>query len=642
MQTKATRRKGIRVLAVVAGALALAAALLLILLRVAAPNPAARYAVLYAKGGQNLWLAVPEGVFPLRGSPSQGEAQRQVFTENGKYLYYGSGAVDGRGDVCLVGLRDAASRKEGGKPVAKGVLAWTVSTDGRYLSYVEEKGRVLRCYDAEMESTQELSPGVEAVYAAPGQDFFFFTKPESRQLAVFRCAAGRQPERITDAMEKTGFYANETHCELLYLRSTEGAGNALYMLGQSGAPVLIAENVETVLEEFYQIGGNLYFLKRGESAAVEPVTLEDPQAPGDEAMAEPQKPPSGPHGGILSGILEGIGQIIGGNTDTAYERQLAAYREKQERDKVRAAARKALEAFPAQGAALLDCYVYDGAGARKLATGVRAKAQMAARPSGRPALLFEKERLTAGESAQAVTLTELLMRYRAGGEKAVKEFILGLAGGDTQAAGLALAMMAGDGANEIPMGQAAGGGAGWQAVFLPDAEELLYLERDVEDGPFSLYTFALTEYGVSERRLAGTNAALLTPVPGGAYYFQQEPGAARGALYWYQGGKSTKLLGNAGAFFLSGKNAGALLALSDVKDGAGTLSAAVGAQLRTLNGGVKIDDIHAGGGQVCYLTQWREGAGTLCLQAFDSVSLKDVKKAKVLDTGVTEIIDIRR
>jgi len=633
MQTITMRRK--LILVIVAGALALAAALLLVLLRVAAPDPAARYAVLYAKGGGTLWLAVPEGVFPLRAERSV----QHLFTENGQYLYYDGAQEDSGRDVYLLRLRDAAARREGGKPVAKGVSDWTVSADGRYLSYVEQKGRALRCYDAQRETTQALTAGVEALYAAAGQDVFFFSKLEGGQSALFRCAPGQQPERLSDAALDARLCADGAQSILFYWR--DGGGSALYALAQTGAPVLIAEDVESALLDDYQLGGNLYFFKRGAGAAAAAIALDDPQAEADEVMQEPKRP--GRPGGLLPGILEGIEQIIGGGTQTAYERQLAAYKEKQERDKVRAAARAALEALPAGGAALLDCYVYDGAGVQKLAGGVRAngdfaKAQMAARPFGRPALLFEKERAVTAQGAQSVSLTELLMRYRAGGEKALNEYITELAGGDIEAAGLSLAVMTAAGPNEIPMGQAAGGGAGWQAAFLSNPEEMLYMERDVEGGPFSLYSFALTEYGVSERRLAGTNAVNLLPTPAGAYYFHQES-ASRGALYWYQGGKSAKILANAGAFFLSAKNAGdqpILLALSDIKDEAGTLSAAEGAQVRTLASGVKIDAVRAGAAQVCYLTQWRAGAGTLCLQALGG------KPAKTLDTGVTEIIDVRQ
>ena len=59
------------IIAAAAGALALAAGLVLLLARLGSPGAAPRYAVVYEKGSQNLFAALPQGSFPLRARGSQ-------------------------------------------------------------------------------------------------------------------------------------------------------------------------------------------------------------------------------------------------------------------------------------------------------------------------------------------------------------------------------------------------------------------------------------------------------------------------------------------------------------------------------------------------------------------------------------------
>jgi hypothetical protein len=190
------------VIAAAAGALTLAAGLVLLFTRCGNLGPAPRYAVVYEKGSRNLYAALPEGSFPLHAE----ESPRQAFA--GQYLYYDA-VTDAGTDIYLMNMRDARSRKEGGKAVAQGVRGeWAVSADGRHAAWVEARGSVLRRYDAQRETAEELASGVDALYAAPGQDVCFFTKEQGE---LFRCnlKLGQRPERMAGDVRDVRLFGGE-------------------------------------------------------------------------------------------------------------------------------------------------------------------------------------------------------------------------------------------------------------------------------------------------------------------------------------------------------------------------------------------------------------------------------------------------
>jgi len=386
--------------------------------------------------------------------------------------------------------------------------------------------------------------------------------------------------------------------------------------------VLVAQNPARVLYDSYALGGNLYFLKRGQDTAGA-LAIDDPHLESDAKLREPQRPV-----GSRRPVLSLIAGVLG--ADEAYRRDKAAYDKKVERDKVREAVQEALEGMP-PGDIPMDCYVYDGAGARLLAQGVREDRIALLRAAGRPAMLYERQRGGTQDDEDGggygISLEALVAAYRTGGVSAMRDTLYILAGSAGESAGYALAMMAPAGPSEVPMGPGFGGNAGWEAFFLPGRETMLYQERDVEGGLYSIYAYELTDYGLSERRVIDLGAQDVTPVTGGVYYRKRENDAKGSALYYCsQDGRTARAMQIAGAFFPAGE----LLLAFDGKD---TLHSVSGAQARPLDSGVRLEGLRMGDAHVCYLTQWEAGAGTLRLYELGRKNAA----AKTLDTGVTGI-----
>ena len=615
------------IIAAAAGALALTAGFVLLLTRWGNLAPAPKFAVIYEKGSQNLFVALPEGSFPLRAN----ESSRQVFA--GQYLYYDA-VTDNGTDIYLMDMRDSRSRKEGGRAIAQGVSGeWTVSADGRRAAWITSKGSVLQSFDAQRETTTELASGADTLYAAPGQDLFFFTKAQGE---LFRCnlKLGQRPERMAGDARDVQFFGGQAQAAkspagqpvVYYLLPTAvpagaPAGEAfdLYALGQEGGAVLVAQSPVKALFENYEPGGNLYFLK-GRSGG-DALTIDDPQAESDAAMQEPQRPAGGGR------ISRWFANTFGANT--AYGREKAAYDAKLERDAVRAVVAEALEGLPGSGVPL-DCWVYDGVSARLLARGVREDRIALLRPLGRPAMLYEKRRgEEGGDMETAIPLDLLVEAYRAGGDTAVGEAFQGLTGGDTGAAGYALAMMAPDGPSEVTLGLDFGGAAGWKAWFLPGGETMLYQARDVAGGLYALYAYELTDYGLSERSVVDLDTDGVTPAAGGVYYSKREADAKGIALYYYTpDGRTQRVMRGAGTFFPAGDF---LLSF----DGADKLFRVSGASSKQLDSGVRLEGVRAGGSHACWFTQWEAGTGTLRLA--DMGAKGSGGAARTLDTGVTAI-----
>jgi hypothetical protein len=203
-----------------------------------------------------------------------------------------------------------------------------------------------------------------------------------------------------------------------------------------------------------------------------------------------------------------------------------------------------------------------------------------------------------------------------------------LAGSGGETVGYAVAMMAPSGPSEVPIGLEFGGKAGWEALFLPGTETMLYQERDVEGGLYVLYSYELTDYGLSERKKIDLDTDGMVPAAGGVYYSKKEADAKGSALYYCApDGQTGRVLRGAGAFVPAGE---ALLAFS----GADTLHCVSGTSAKQLDSGVHLEGVHAGASHVCYLTGWEAGAGTLRLA---ELKAKGSASAKTLDVGVTAI-----
>ena len=597
-----TMRKKV-IIAAAAGVLALAAGLVLLLAR-----GAAQYAVVYEKGSRNLFVATPKGSFALHG----GASERQVFA--GRYLYYDI-EKDGLFEIYAMDLRSSRSRKEGGSLLAQGVRrAWMVSPDGRYAAWIEAKGSVLRRYDAKSKGVTELASGVDELYAAG--DVLFFAKGQGE---FFRCNLQRSqtPERMASDVRDVNYFDS-----IVYYLLPAGEDFDLYSLAGEGGASLVAQAPEKLLFDSYEPGGNLYFLKKGEGSPGA-LTIDDPHAESDAAMKQPQKPPGS---GILSGILP---DVLG--LQAAYRRDKAVWDKKVERDKVRAALADALEELP-ESEAPMDCWVFDGEGARLLARGVREGGIAALRAWGRPAMLYEKRRGSESDHGVVIQLDSLAAAYKNGGASALREALYTLAGAEGESMGYALATMTPTGPAELPLGPDFGGSAGWMTAFLPGGETMLYWKRDVEGGLYFLYAYEMTDYGLSERRVIDLGVHDVTVLSDEVYYRKKNADADGTALYFYApDGDAGRAMRSAEAFFPAGEG---LLAF----DG-DTLYSVRGAQARRLGGGVHLEGVRASASYACYLTDWEAGAGTLRL--FNLSRKKNSAAAKALDTGVTAIRIVR-
>ena len=601
------------IIAIAAAAVVLAAGLVvaLVLLRPGGE----RFAVVYARGSRNLYVAVPEGTFSLRAQ----ESRQQIFGGGGRYLLFDSVTEHGLNlYACL--LRDASSRRMGGTRIAEDIAEyWAVSASGRQVVFVQRSGRRLFVHDIGSQTAQELADQVQALYAAPGQNVFFFTKREGDASVLFRAQVGRQPERMTGTVTQTRFFYDEQQAIVFYT-----AGGSLFALAQSGGPVLVAENPAQVLFEAYEAGGNLYFLKETQPGQGLAFVLDDPYAQSDAAMTEPQAPER--PGGLTGWLTDFFGA-----GETAYQREREAWNARQRREQTRSMARRVLEDIP-MAAALMELYVYDGTGTQRLAEGISPEGIVALRPRGRAAALFGKQQVTA-EGQATITLEALQGHYSQGGEEAVREYLYAIAGGSQEFAGWSIAMMTERGANEIPLDRAFGGGAEWSANFLQAPDSMLYLENNVEGAQFALFVYDLMEFGLSERRFLAAEVTEAAVGAMGMYFRRQEIGGTRGALYFYHSGaQAQRVLNNVGAFFFTPDRA-TLLVLSDIREDSGTLHASVNQAARPIGQNVRIGSVRAGHSHTGFIANWQEGAGELWVSDLN-------RPARKLHNGVTEILAV--
>lgn len=588
------------------------------------------FAVLYSKGGQQLYLQTGRDTVALRAK----ESKQQIFAGDGNILFYDAVTDEGL-TLYVCNLDNKNSRREGGTLIAAAVEPlWAADAEGRYAVY--RQGKRLFRYDRAAGGSLELSAGIETLYAAPGLSAVFFTKLEGQRRMLYRCAMGAQPERVASAVLEAHFYADGADALLFLLEQATEDTVVLAALGPDGGVKEIARNPAEVFFEDCVPGGNLYYLEKGEEIPGVSVVLEDPLQASDAALQKPKRDDYW-HIGILTSYFG----------EKAYEQAMREYNAKAERDSLREEVRRILQEKPSGLLARQDCWVYDGTQARLLAEGLAAEDIILLRARGRPALIYDKFHVEAQEGTRTVTLAELLSLRQGGGEKgekAVAKRLAELTRQTAEHAGVYLARTAASGVSEIELTRELSETRMYDFPPGPAGTELLLCrEKDVVDEKASLYAYDLTEYGLSERRLVDSSVTELLFPPDDAdpfadpywfYYRKQESGSKRSNLFGYDGALAKKLVPDIdGAFFAEGR--GPLLAVSGVKEQLCTLWVCAGAEAWKAAEGVRTGSARTSGTRVYYIAEPAGGSGSLYTR-------EEGKEPVLLDTEVTEIIAVRQ
>ncbi|MDR1465763.1 MAG: hypothetical protein LBJ11_10775 [Oscillospiraceae bacterium] len=582
------------------------------------------YAVIYSKGG-NLQLQNDGGGAPLRTAKSQ----RQVFSGDRKTLYYDAATEDGLA-LYRLDLSKSKSREDGGTRVAPSIQPdWTAGTDGRYVTYIETKGKILRCYDSESGNAAELSAGVAALYASPGLPVFFFCKTAGEQKLLFRCQLGEKPEQVAGGVDEVHYFADGKRSLIFFTSVTGESTKSLSVVGETGGVTMITQDPLKIFFDQYELGGNLYFLQKGTDAAGVSVLVEDPQQTADALLKEPKRED------YFSGIIT---SFLG---DRAYEKDYQAYQEKLERDTLRAEVKRALEALPNQ-VTQQDCYAFNGVASYRLAGPLTEESILRLQAMGTPRCIYDKWRVTAGDSTKTVTLEELASLRRKGGADAVAKRLNELAEGSRSYDGRYLIQLTSAGPYEILLEEEENG-RDRSYAFLRKPEALFCLEREEQGKTFVLYRYDITEFGVSERKTVDTGVMDLLPAQEGAYYRKQEPGAELGSLFYAGDGKPQKLCTGVEAFFLIDSGlppgekeetapANELIALCEVQGGMARAYYCAKGEARLISNSLKMDTLRYARGAVFYLSNPQQGAYECYRYAIRG------GKHAIIDTSVTEIL----
>jgi hypothetical protein len=603
-----------KLLVILAAMLVLAVTIILLIVNLAAPKVTDDFAVVYSKGGQ-LLLQSQYDTVPLKAK----ESKNQIFLPESSLLFYDAVLEDGLA-LFVCDLSNSKSRAKGGEQIAADVLEnWTAAKDGMAV-YVAPKGNKLMSYHPKNKKSTAISDGIETLFAAPMHEVFFFTKREGENRMLFRAQHGATPQRLATGVENPHFYADTDESVLLFLsKTTDGGQTTLCALPSVGGVTTITNEIGDVFYDDYKVGGNLYFLQNGQEITGVQVLVEDPQETADALLKEPKR----------SNYLNNwLGSILG---DRSYERDVEAYKEKLERDTLRAEVKRVLQELP-NNVSQKDLYAFDGTTAKRIAVGVTKDSIIALRAEGAASVLYQKQRVAASGNTKTITLDTLMLLYHSGGAEGVAKHLSELASESIIAAGYFIAQDTPSGVQEIQFAQE-GRGEDWTVVFAQSPNQLLYLEPDVADGKHTLYAYDLLEYGVSERKMIDSGVTQLSQAKQGAYYRKVEAGGTVGSLYFFDGSQSQKIAHDVHAFFFAG-DGGQIVAINAVKDQHGGVYVSQGGASWMASESAKIDSIRSNGEAVAFLGDWKNGSGSLYI-------IEEGKNAKLLDEQVTSLYALK-
>ncbi len=263
-----------------------------------------------------------------------------------------------------------------------------------YLKRNINEGAFEGCYcDVDKGTIEAFASNAESIYAMNGTDKIYFTKLHGTNRVLYSYFKGVPSEICRELKTAIVYNDTETPHIIFEKKSLVNTGmSELYIAYGEEEPQLICDNTYSVMYDYYQPDGNLYYFTSGTESISWSYVIADRHSETDKNMTRPSRLDYFD----VFGISEG------------YNNALSEYHDKLLRDEIR----EALDETMAQGgfaAPIFNAFAFNSQGTFKIAENIDPNNVYTVSAMGEPKIIFESTQVVSSD-IDLTTLVEYSQR----------------------------------------------------------------------------------------------------------------------------------------------------------------------------------------------------------------------------------------
>lgn len=273
--------------------------------------------------------------------------------------------------------------------------------------------------DVDKGKIETFSGNVDGIYALNETDKIYFTKMHGDNKVLYSYSNGTPSEICRDVVTVVA-YNNAENPHIIYeKKSAVNTGmTELYVAFTNAEPEMICDNTYSVMYDYYQPEGNLYYFTSGEESISWSYVIADQHAESDKSVTKPSRLDYFD----IFGISEG------------YNNALTEYHNKLLRDEIR----EALNQTMSDGgfvAPVFNAFVYNSQGTFKIAEDIDPSSVYTVSTFGTPKMIYESMQVVESD----VDLTTLVEYSRRNDINTVIEYAKSVINDSVKSKGMAYA-----------------------------------------------------------------------------------------------------------------------------------------------------------------------------------------------------------
>ncbi|MBQ7549631.1 MAG: hypothetical protein IJT03_07995 [Clostridia bacterium] len=356
-----------------------------------------RVKCIYSSDGASVVMLWNKKTYPL------GKTGKITVTDDGRYIYFirKSGAENGHGELRCIDTGSKSSLRKEGSFVDNNVIDFYTLGDNDYVSYKKSLSGAVSChmYSAQKGQSRLISSDADELFCTHDGSFAYFTVKNSGGLSLYRTNYGEKPRLIAEKLNAVvANYRDEERVRIVYTVGSKTAGKSdAYLIRENEEPVNICTSADDIRLEDFAEADNLYYLVADDNNVGWQDFVEDSLYDEDITVKKPVK------GDYL--VEKGFifkRQVL---DETAYNRDVAKYEAKLERDEIRTAL-NGIDLGVSAGK-VYSCYAFDGSMTHKLAAGLSAGGVLKTAQYDEPRIVFRKSSINVNNKISIETLVSI-------------------------------------------------------------------------------------------------------------------------------------------------------------------------------------------------------------------------------------------
>lgn len=532
------------------------------------------------------------------------EDSQMLLTADGDYLIYTtqSAKVSKKYDLYVCNISSASKAKKGAKLIDYGVEKdFNYGSGILYYSKQNESNLSVTtvAYNVNKDKKTNVDFAVTEMFIPTGSETVYYLKQLSDSQSLYVYSPSEGSRELVKNVANVHFFSNDTGSELFFETGSYNEGESeLFKVTLGGNPIQIATMVSTVFYDDYSVGGNLYYLVKGESPKNWRDIIEDDMEQEDALIKEPNK--------------NDYTFIFGFSIQ--YQLDMEKYKRKSARDTIRQTLdEKASEDMFAQGYTL---YAASADGSKKIAENISADEVFAVSEKGTPSAVFISTELT----DSTVKMSDLNEHLSSSSTESVAQSAVEAVQACVKKSGLLYASSA----SSEPVKLSAYDDK--KADFILSSDKL-YVKVYSQSDTFSLYKHTVSGGSVSAAQLLSDGVMACAEIDGEIWYQRSVSGSSLCELFRCTDTEKEKIDGDV-AFFTQATDGSVIIAKNYISSTDGEI-----ADIYSFNGTKSVKAC-----EKAFVKSMSYSENGLAFLHGDELCIYSKNKLAVIDSGVYNII----